>query len=272
MDRQNYLDRLMGTRFFVSIVSEDPQDLAYVRLRRLGLEYEQEFSRFIDKSALSILNKNKELRPSRRFLAVLAKAKDLYDETDGVFNPLVRLDVLGYDRDFSLVDEFEEKDEEVDLNFEKVQLSEGILRVGKRQKLDFGGFLKALVAQEMSNLLLDFPGSIVNIGGDIVTRGREFEFKIYNPISKKKDILVTLKDKAMATSGVYNRKWQGNEHIVGPKSDLVSVSVIGDIAYKCDAYATTCFVLGSEGGHKFLKDRGFDYVFVKSDGKVLKSF
>jgi thiamine biosynthesis lipoprotein ApbE len=52
---------------------------------------EKEFSRFSNLSDLSLLNKEKELELSNRFIKIFNIVKTIYKETDGYFNPLMNL-------------------------------------------------------------------------------------------------------------------------------------------------------------------------------------
>jgi thiamine biosynthesis lipoprotein len=74
-----------------------------------------------------------------------------------------------------------------------------------------GGFLKGFVAEKMSDILKDFQGSIVNLGGDIFTRGcdeknEKFIFSIFNPLDEEENFEISLENESISTSGNYKRK------------------------------------------------------------------
>lgn len=295
MQEFEYLQKLMGTDFSVSIVSEEAPHLIYADLLNLGMEYEKEFSRFITQSALSILNEKKTGQVSQRFCSVFKQAKKLFQLTNGIFNPLVQLKTLGYDRDFLQLKNFQretmqnnENAKEWNLAFEEIEFNEEkrTIALQPNQTLDFAGFLKGYVAEEMMKKLAQFSGAIVNIGGDIATHGKDknnehFQFNIYNPATDKDNIKVTLKNQCMATSGVYKRNWQiegkNYSHIVDPRnkrsveSDLISVTVIANSTCIADAFATTTFILGENNGQKFLKQNNCDFILIKSNGDIILS-
>lgn len=273
MNRHNYLQELMGCELNVSIFSGDVQeaDLAFADIYLLGQKIEREFSRFLPDSALSQLNRDKEITPSQTFRTVFTKAKKLYEETDKIFNPTIRLDLLGYDKDFSQHQTFTAKEGQLNTDFSQAKLTDKIT-LPPNQKLDFGGFLKGYFCDlAIQNL----PSAIVNLGGDIRTTGEPRDFQIYNPINKQ-SITVSLQDQALATSGTYKRKWKDKAHILtdknqNPDSDLASVSIIATNAETADAYATAAFILGSKKATELLKRKKLDYIFVQKDGNLIQT-
>lgn len=127
------------------------------------------------------------------------------------------------------------------------------------------------------------PASIINLGGDIASHGTEldgkdFVIKIKNPIDAEKPIVMSVKNKCLATSGIYKRKWKGGlHHILDPKtkissaSDIISATVIHDLGSHADAYATVAVILGTEKAVEFLDKRDCEYVLIKGNGAILKS-
>jgi len=293
MKEHKYLQKLMGTDFFVSIIVDDgvldenTVDDKYLEVLHLAQSYEVEFSRFIHDSALSYLNRHKQASVSERFFYVFEKVIELWRDTDGVFNPLVRLDLLGYDSDFETTKEFHTKLSSYNTDFSQISYDRDSLFIELKdgQCLDFGGLVKGLLAHEIALSLSDACGVVVNLGGDISTRGlnlngERFVFNIYNPVSKQYDIHVPLHNRSLATSGEYKRRWESGDteysHIISADqevidTDLASATVIADEGYLADAYATTCMILGSSAANEFLCSRKVDFVLIKKDGVIMSS-
>lgn len=290
MQEFEYLQKLMGTSFTISIIAKEAPHLLYADLLEMATEYEKEFSRFDPQSALSKLNKEKKLKASKRFFEVLKKAQEIYTSSNGVFNPLVQIKNMGYNKDFSEVKNFSkpENPKQSNLNFEDIAINErtGVIEISKNQELDFGGFLKGYLSDKIIEKTKKFPGAIVNIGGDIATQGldkdmNKFKFTIFNPITEEENIIIELNNQGMATSGVYKRKWEidGEKytHIIDPKnvkgarSDLCSATIISDSACTADAFATTTFILGTQKGISFLKENNCHYVLIKNNGDIIVS-
>jgi FAD:protein FMN transferase len=288
---------VMGTSLSISIVT-DSVDLANDLAAKALLEiqsYEKKFSRFLTESELSQLNIKKELIVSKTFIEVLLKAKELFIETGGAFNPLVQIERFGYDKDFKEIKDADINKgivlENYDIDFSKIVIDQNLSKVilSQGQKLDFGGFLKGYVAEkvawEIKKHSEKIKGVIVNIGGDIACCGldennQKFIFDIYNPINEKDEISIVLYNECLATSGVYKRVWRnygqkihhilnkfGNEN---PETEVVSVSVIHKDGGRTDAYTKAILSLGHEN---FLKTLGSDelkFIIIKNNGEIIK--
>ena len=288
MKEFEYRNKVMGCDLYISIVTSNNAELddtfntCYLELK----EYESIFSRFDEKSELSILNKNGELCASDIFWEVFEVAEKLHKETNGIFNPLTQIEQFGYATDFSERDHFVKKEViNYDDDFSKIFINKEkkYIRLGTNQKLDFGGFLKGYLAQKISRNIKDFHGTIINIGGDIYSQGldennEKFTFSIFNPITNQDILSIPLQNKTISTSGTYKRNWKiGDEtfsHIVNPltketaNQKLISASIITDDGGLSEAFATTSIILGLEESIKLLKGKDVHYIFITSDGTI----
>jgi thiamine biosynthesis lipoprotein len=296
MKEFEYNGKAMGTTFSISIVSDSNELADRLAKETEGeiSEYEKRFSRFLPDSELSLLNRNKNMVVSETFMKVAQKSRELFSSTKGIFNPLLQIERLGYNKDFSKLNNFGdmEMEEKYDIDFSSTIIDEKSSRIilGAGQKLDFGGFLKGylseLLCRKIKKASEKIAGVIVNIGGDIYTEGldaegKKFIFNIYNPITKKDDILVPVCDQALATSGTYKRNWKKSglvvHHILdvsgteNPDSDVVSSSVIHDNGGKAEAYAKVFISLGVEKAIKILADDNIKFVIIKKDGEIIKN-
>ncbi len=288
-----FKDRVMGTDFIVSLVSKSEQEAIGGYSQALGIAqaYEGRFSRFIQNSELSRLNEEKDLVVSDMFWKVFGIAENLYKETNAVFNPLLQIESLGYNKDFTLMDKNLKSKEEVcyDVSWDSVSSKKNKKRIclGPGQKLDFGGFLKGYVAEEIANTLkYNFTGVIINIGGDIFTHGEDengkpFTFSVFNPITQKELSDILVKNESIATSGTYKRKWNvsGKEvfHILdtnkldNPDTDLISATVIAPHGAMAEAYATVAICIGKERATELLDKKHFRYILIDKNGRVFKN-
>jgi len=295
LEEFEYNGKAMGTEYFISIVcnSKGLADNIYNIAKNDIEQYEALFSRFIPTSELSILNEKKEMIVSPLFLNVTMKAYRLFIRTRGIFNPLVQVSRLGYDRNFlDIKDDINIDDESIyDIDFSSVSINQdkSLVRLNEGQKLDYGGFLKGYLAEIIvKNIKSSFPdiaGIIVNIGGDIYTQGldkngNKFIFNIYNPISKD-DVFVTLYDQGLATSGIYKRSWfhlnEKIHHILditgkrNPESDIISISVIHNDGAKAEAYTKVFLSMDYKNALELLGEKDISFVIIKKDGKVFKN-
>jgi thiamine biosynthesis lipoprotein ApbE len=104
---------------------------------------EEEFSRFISESSLSILNKKRTCEVSNTFIDVLKKCKNIYTDTNFYFNPLINVRQLGYSKDFHS-NEFKQEDAElqVNLDLETIEIQGNTVSLHEGQNLDLGGIVK----------------------------------------------------------------------------------------------------------------------------------
>lgn len=290
MNEYEFATRLMGSSLTVSIVADDKTkaEEGFQKAKDIGDMYEKTFSRFIPESELSVLNTTKDTIVSPLFLETVQIAKHLHEDTEGAFNPLVQIEQFGYEKDFAQVrgTKVAKKVSPYNTDFSRVTIDEAHSRISipDTQKFDFGGFLKGHVAQKMAEALGSFPGVIVNLGGDIVTHGKDaigqlFIFSIHNPVNPSEMISLPLENVSIATSGSYRRTWEFNGekffHILdtdgkgNPKTDVISSTVISPLGAVADAYATVGIVLGSKKGSALLKKRNLHYILITDKGDVL---
>lgn len=99
--RHSETRKLLGTAIEITIISDEPKTA-----ERIGYIFdyfysiEQEFSRFLPDSSLSLLNTHKKMSVSKRFLELMEVSRKMYQKTNGFFNPLVSVAKLGYSHSF----------------------------------------------------------------------------------------------------------------------------------------------------------------------------
>jgi thiamine biosynthesis lipoprotein len=291
-----YTGKAMGTEYAISIVCDSAALAASVSqetITDIG-KYEKRFSRFLPNSELSKINHHKILAVSRDFMTVTKRSHDLFVLTKGIFNPLVQISRLGYDKDFSLINNEDTKNQSghYDIDFSSTTIDEQNLSITlhEGQQLDFGGFLKGYLADILCKKIMresdQISGAIVNIGGDIHTEGldaegNKFVFSIYNPINTLGDIPIALHNQSLATSGTYKRTWDRSgktiHHILdgsgleNPHSDIFSASVIHPDGGKAEAYAKV-FLSAGEKALDLLAEKDVQFAIIKKDGQIIKNF
>jgi hypothetical protein len=127
---------------------------------------------------------------------------------------------------------------------------------------------------------------VLNIGGDIIVRGRHFEqVQISDPKADAENdppiARVLLDNKTIATSGNYRRgvmingKWYS--HIVNPRTGLpanevISATVVANNATDAGALATALNVLTPKDGKKLVASvPGAEYLLVTAGGERIQS-
>lgn len=246
----------MGTEVSLSFVCADKETADTMAQHAFATihTYEQRFSRFLPKSDVTLLNQHGTHVVSDVCIAVLERSLELARLTNYAFNPLVQVATLGYkDPDphhTHNIHMTQDTSYSTDIGLIAYDRTSNRVTLGPAQQIDFGGILKGylahLLADDCIHTQSTCTGCIVNIGGDIATRGVDvvhspFIFLLYNPIVET-ERPVTIQDASLATSGTYARHWQTDKgpqhHIVdsttqkNPTQDVVAVSIIAqDGAY-----------------------------------------
>ncbi|OPY87579.1 MAG: Thiamine biosynthesis lipoprotein ApbE precursor [Smithella sp. PtaU1.Bin162] len=173
-----------------------------------------------------------------------------------------------------------------DLHLYKDDCSARLARKG--QMVDLGGIAKGYAGDEVIKIYgkHGIKSAIVDIGGNICvlglnTDGTPWNVGIQDPRRKRGIYIgsVSLSDKAVSTSGAYERFFPAGgkkyHHIIDPRtgypseSDLLSVTIIADSSLDTDALSTTIFILGLDKGIKLIKKiKGTEAVLIKNDGAI----
>lgn len=295
MQEFSFIDKYFGTTVTVSLVMESG-----VLAQKIADEvfltcanYEAQFSRFLPESELSILNQEKELIVSDEFLKILLLCRELFIATGGIFNPLVQVSRLGYQGNFpTLADSDLRVDQSYyDINFGAVVIDEisHTVRLKDQQALDFGGILKGYLAEKIAKGIMaeheKCQGVIVNLGGDLHTRGvdqagQAFLFMIYNPVLDV-EIPITLSNTSLTTSGTYKRQWEtdvGLRHhilavdgISNPNSSIISASFVNESGAVADAYAKVLLIKNGPVSSQFMPPTKYQYLLINEDGTAIST-
>lgn len=158
----------------------------------------------------------------------------------------------------------------------------------KAMKLDLGGIAKGYCADKVAEYLKEngVKDAIVNLGGNIYVMGKneskkDFVVGIQNPRLKSSDSMasVSLSDKSIVTSGIYERYLEKNgkiyHHMLDPDTgypfdnELSSVTIFSDKSVDGDALSTSIYGLGLKDGMKKVKSMNeIDAIFITKDYKV----
>lgn len=172
--------------------------------------------------------------------------------------------------------------------YEKVELSEGRVRLPEGMKLDLGAVGKGIACDRIADWLRgqeETPAGVISVGGSILTWGEKpdgtkWNVAVTDPFDPDTYIgtLQLPGGVFVSTSGDYERyvEYEGKRyhHILDPKtgypawSGLHSVTVVSNNGLLSDALSTACFVLGEEKGKALAESYGVGALFVLEDGSV----
>ncbi|WP_370408041.1 FAD:protein FMN transferase [Tenacibaculum dicentrarchi] len=213
------------------------------------------------------------------FIEVFAKAKKIYKETDGYFDPtigkLINAYGFGSGKERKNLSSEEIKKLMVGVGFDKVKLKNNkVYRESNQIEFNVNAFAKGYGVDIIGRFLetKNINNYLIEIGGEIRARGKKND-KLWKVAIEKPNIdgtrslqkIISLDNESMATSGNY-RKFKLNEngkkivHTINAKTGLanesnllsVSVRLKGDCA-DVDAYATAFLAMGLEKTKAFLQ-------------------
>ena len=143
------------------------------------------------------------------------------------------------------------------IDYQAIKIEENRVNTNGKQ-IDLGGIAKGYIADKVKEYFVakGVKKGLINLGGDIVCFGDTYKIAIEKPFEGTSAEILKIKDKAVVTSGIYQRYVEKDgkfyHHIIdsetgyGVENDLASVTVIGEKALDCDALATVCMLLGCE--------------------------
>lgn len=262
---------LLGT--FVKVTSFSPQagKIVFDEIARI----EGSLSKYDPQSEVYRLNKSGALRVSAETYAIIKKAKEFWQESNGAFDitvgPLV--DLWGFtDKEFTVPPEEKIKNALLLVGSEKIVLNESDTVVEFKlsgMKIDLGGIAKGyaldcavrrLKEKGITSCLIEVGGQIYCLGDNA---GKPWRIGIRNPRHASIAGQLLLKDRSVSTSGDYEQFFiEANKrfsHIINPlsgypaRSGVISVTVIAEDGVTADALSTAIFVLGKEKGEALVK-------------------
>ena len=164
----------------------------------------------------------------------------------------------------------------------------GNIKLKENMKIDLGGIAKGYTSNRVMQIFKEcgVKSGLVSLGGNVQalgtkTDGTAWQIAIENP-DKSSDYIgvVSVKDKAVITSGGYERYFEKNgktyHHILDPEtgypaeSGLKSVAIVSDDGTLADALSTSLFVMGKEKAVAYWRAHSeeFDAILVEKDGTV----
>lgn len=158
----------------------------------------------------------------------------------------------------------------------------------KNQMIDLGGIAKGYAGDAVKEIFKEnnIKSAYVNLGGNVVVignnpEGTPWNVGIQNPRAPHGRYIgiVSVKDKAIVTSGDYERFFEKDNkryhHILDGKtgypadSGLISATIIADKSIDADAMSTAAFKLGLEKGMELVESlNDFEAIFITKEKEV----
>jgi len=278
-DNLMYLEgEAQGTTYHITYV-DDQQRNFHAEITQILADFDQSVSTYQPNSLISRINKNDTtVEVDAYFTACFIKAKEIWKNTNGAFDPTVYPLVNAWGFGPGKKQHIEQQLIDSILTFvgfEKIELlGNKIVKTDPRVALDFNAFAQGYSVDVISAFLSSqqISSYIVEIGGEVYAKGTQpsgenWIVGIEQPIDNKVDsnpliIGAILENKAIATSGNYRRFIVENgvkyAHHIDPKTgyptknNLLSASVFSSSCIASDANATGILVMGLEEAKRFL--------------------
>lgn len=275
----------MGTTYNITYADSKKRNFQK-QIDDLLLEVNLDVSTYIDTSFISRFNQaSKKIvlqsnyassdSPNRHFLMNYYKAKEVYQKTDGYFDPTIMPLVYywGFAKKKEKVTEVDKK--QVDslmqfVGFTGVELDQSnhfIYKTKPGVQLDFSAIAKGYGVDAICELFdrEDITSYLVEIGGEtrakgVNVNGEVWRLGISTPSSDAAvtdyKTIVRVPNMALASSGNYRNfyevKGRKYGHTIDTKtgypkdSDILSASIFAEDCMSADAYATACMSMGLE--------------------------
>lgn len=242
------------------------------------LTIDQSLSSWQTGSLISRINRNETTNTDAHFLAVFNRSKEVFEITNGIFDPTVAPLVHAYGFGFKKKDKV--TPELIDglrafVGFENIGLKDNqIVKSHPQMMLDFNAIAPGYTVDILAAFLESkgIQHYLVELGGEVRSKGKKLDGSAWtlgieqpedNPAEGARlHSLIQLGNHSLATSGNYKKFYleEGKKysHIIDPttgypaKNNLLSTTVIAPDCITADAYATAFMVMGLEKAQQFM--------------------
>ena len=280
-------------------------EAGFERVHDLIWEGEKRFSRFLENSELSRLNRSAGnwFQASPDMFAVLRLAARYHQMTGGLFDPSILPDLrrAGYDRSMDLVRAQQDGAPPVAREpnpAPRPAFHEMVLDLGQRQVLlprgmaiDLGGIAKGWLAEQAAQSLSDYAEAcVVNAGGDMYLVGHlqgspQWPVALEDPREPGRTLSTFYANSGgVATSSITKRSWMQNSeqgqvqrhHLIDPRTgepaqtDWLSVTVFSAHTHLSEVVAKALLIAGPPGAARLVPaaTSPFSYVAVDRQGHL----
>ena len=267
-----------GSTYHITYIDKQNRDFQ-PDIEKILVDFDNSVSTYIPNSIISRINSNqKNVVVDNYFITCFNKAKEVWQNTEGAFDPTVYPLVNAWGFGPGKKQKIEKSKIDSILKFVGFNLiklkGNHVVKKDPRVALDFNAFAQGYSVDVVSDFLNSkgITSYIVEIGGEVYAKGKNinhdfWKIGIEKPIDNKETenplmAIVKLEDLAVATSGNYRRfiieDGVKYAHHLDPKTgyptknNLLSASIFAKECITSDAYATGILVMGLEKSKLFL--------------------
>jgi len=272
-----------GTTYSIVYFSDDELQLK-VQIDSLFDAIDMSMSTYNPNSLITRINNNEDIELDNHFKFVFNVSKKIFNKTNGLFDPsigpLVNSLNFGPKTNHLPIDKLKTL-----VGLDKFNIIENKLIRPFNSFIDFNAIAKGYSVDVISRFLSinNITNYLVEVGGEIRSSGMNLDgnknWRVgldtprFDGLQRDLYKIFNLKDKSMATSGVY-RKFKidssGNKyaHIIDPKtgysstSNILSVTVISEDCIEADAYATALQLMSVDEITLLAKENSAISIFI----------
>jgi thiamine biosynthesis lipoprotein len=268
-----------GTTYHITYYDEQKRDFQ-PEIEKILEDFDKSVSTYLPTSIISRINSNeKGVIVDKYFITCFNKAKEIWKNTNGAFDPTVYPLVNAWGFGPGKKQKIEKPIIDSILKFVGFDLIElkgkTVVKKDPRVALDFNAFAQGYSVDVVSDFLnsKNINSYIVEIGGEVYAKGKKADggnwtIGIEKPIDNQTSenptkAIAKLENLAIATSGNYRRFFIENGvrygHHIDPKTgyptknNLLSASIFAKECISSDANATGVLVMGLDKAKAFLQ-------------------
>lgn len=294
LEKISFQGETQGTYYVVTYFDAQNRNLQK-EIDSILRDFDQSLSSWVPNSILSRVNRNEEnVLLDQYFIDNFNLSERVAKETDGAFDctvgPLVEAWGFGFRQKIELNQEMIDSIRAF-IGFNKVKIENNLLlKADPRMELSFNAVAQGYSVDVVGEFLRDcgIENFIIDIGGEVLAKGTKpnaesWQVGIQKPTEDQNgeieaEVIVSLKNKALVTSGSYRKYYEKNgkrySHMIDPSTgypvthSLLSVSVLADKCAEADAYATAFMIMGLDKSLKFLEKRNdLEAYFIYTDNE-----
>ncbi len=264
----------MDTFMTIQVYGKKP-DIALEKTKKLIYQIERNISTTNQASDVYRLNHGEKIVVSNDTLMLTKYGLDFAKQTNGVFNPALYpvTSAWGFTTGAYKVPSKKQIDELLPLtDYSKIQIDGDCISLEHGMALDFGAIGKGYTGDEVIKLLKanGIRSALLDLGGNIQALGKkadgtEWNIGIKSPWTGKAAASIKISDKAVITSGGYERFFTADDghnyiHIFDGKTGrpvdngIAGVTIIAESGLYADALSTTMFVMGLKDAAAYWKE------------------
>lgn len=252
-------------------------------------ELESLFSVGTENSDIYTLNTTGSLTAHTDTTALLNKAVEMSELTEGAFEPTIYPLVKEWgfiSKEFKVPDQKTIDSLLLNVDYNNLTISENNISLKNNAEIDLGGIAKGYTSQQLMELFKSegVASAIVSLGGNVQALGTKpdgskWRVGIQSPDNDSYIGIIDIADKAVITSGGYQRYFEEKgvayHHILDPEtgypanSGLKSVTIVSSDGAMADSLSTAIYIMGYEEAVKFWQENtGFDMILVDDNNEI----